>query len=294
MQFKNYYKILNVKKDASETEIKKSYRQLAKTWHPDKNPDDKTAEAKFKEIAEAYDVLSNPDKRKKFDDFISYENHQKRYSYKTTYKTTSKNQDAKRQEQEYSDFFKQFFNQKKSKQKYSYFKGDDLRGKITIDLEEAYAGSVRVLNVGGGKLRLKIKPGIQQDQILRIPEKGKVSKYGGKSGDLFVRIVIKPHPVYKRDENNLNRVVFTDIYKIILQEKIMLRTFRNDISIAIPQDIEFGKSIRLKGLGMPLYNNPEKFGDLYIIVKYKLPKITTKRELELYKELKQIFVKKRK
>ncbi len=289
MQFKDYYKILGVEKNTDSETIKKAYRRLAKEWHPDKNPENPKSEDKFKEIAEAYDVLSDTDKRKKFDDFISIgqpksntqttaSQHQRTYSRKKT-----------ADESDFSDFFKQFFNNRQQqKDKTDYLKGEDLRGKISIDLEEAYLGSVRILNMGDEKLRLNIKPGIEDDQILKIEGKGKQSRFGGKNGDLFVRIAVAKHPVFQREGNDLKTELTSNLYSLLLQEKIPVKTFKGEILVQLPPNLDYGQSIRLKNLGMPIYGSDNKFGDLYLTIKFNLPKNITEKEKQLLRELQKI------
>ena len=282
MDFKNYYKILAVDKNADEDVIKKAYRKLAKQWHPDKNPDNKKAEEKFKEISEAYDVLSDVTKRQKFDDFINVSKSNTSYSYRNASDFT-----GKEYEPEFSEFFKQFF-RKKGRKKYSYFKGDDLRGKITIELEEAYNGSTRVINTDEGKIRIKIKPGIESEKILKIPKKGKLSKYDGETGDLFIRIAVNKNNSYTRKGDNLVKKRIIDIYTAILGGEITVSTFKGNIKVKIPEDYQFNKKLRIKGYGMPVYNKPNQFGDLYLDLNYNLPQNITTEERSLLLKLKNI------
>lgn len=282
MNFKDYYKILGVDKNTDENEIKKAFRKLAKQWHPDKNPGNKKAESKFKEISEAYDVLSDSLKRKKFDDFININTSNTTYSYKN-----AKDFTTEKYETEFSDFFKQFF-KKRSKKKYSYFKGDDLRGKITINIREAYTGSIRVINTSNEKIRIKIKPGITNDKILKVKGKGKPSKYGGENGDLFIRIVIAKDNLYERRKNDLIKKEVIDVFTAILGGEISVSTFKGKIKVKIPPNFKFDKRLRLKGFGMPDYNNPDKFGDLHLDLKYKLPEFVSDEEQILLRRIKEI------
>jgi curved DNA-binding protein len=287
VNFKDYYKILDVSKDSTEEDIKKAYRKLAKKYHPDKNPDNKKAEETFKEVSEAYDVLSNQEKRKKFDDFISVSNEKKTYAYSNRpEKETTEN------EPEYSDFFKQFFKKTSSKRKYSFFKGDDLRGKITIDLAEAYDGSVRIINTDEGKIRIKIKPGISNDMILKIDGKGKKSLYGGENGDLYIRIVVNEKEPYTRNGNDLTKTEFVDIYTAILGEEFSVSTLKGNVRVKIPEHYSYANKLRIKGFGMPIYDSPNRFGDLYLDIKLKLPENLSSEEKTLIKKLREIKTRK--
>ncbi len=281
MQFKDYYKTLNISENAEPDEIKKTYRKLAKIWHPDRNEGNKESSEKFKEIVEAYEVLSDPIKRKNFDELYGAKKRTKKYNYQ--------NNDTfqKQKNTEYSDFFKQFFS-KKGKKKYSYLKGNDMRGKITISLYEAYFGSTRILNINSKELRLKIKPGVENNTILKITGMGKISKFGGQNGDLFVRIIVNKDNEYIRNKNDLTKTVFVDIFTAILGDKLKVKTFKKEINISVPQNFDSVNKLRIKGFGMPIYNNSEQYGDLYLDIRYKLPKKLREREIKLLKELQKL------
>jgi curved DNA-binding protein len=292
MIFKDYYKILGLTKTASQDDIKKAYRKLAMVYHPDKNDGDKESEEKFKEIVEAYEVLSNPEKRAEFDGFLGKKTQTQNYTY--SYKSKQSTQDdlfwddllLKYKKGPFSEFFRKFFDKKASS---GIFKGDDIKGKVTIDLEEAYLGSTRILNVQNEKLRLQIKPGTRSEQILKVTGKGKKSPVAsGTHGDLYVRISVKEHDVFKQIDNDLFTNLEVDIYTILLGGKVQIKTLKGDIYIEIPQGTSYGKQLRIKGLGMPDYDKPETFGDLYVKVLYSVPKNLTQKEKDLLNELYQI------
>ena len=308
MQFKDYYKILEVDSNATAEQIKKSYRRLAMTYHPDRNPGNKSAEDMFKDINEAYDVLSNPEKRKKFDimrdgknnttDFYtknssSYYNKYSSGSTSSSSKSANKaKKDAddfdldleyfKKKTSEYSDFFNNFFRNS------TLFKGDDFTGSINITLQEAYTGSKRIIEILGQKLRISIQPGIADDQLLKIPEQGYPGIAGGKKGDLYVRVKIDKDNFFTRRGDELFTEIYVDIFKVILGGEILLRTLSGDIKITIPQGIEYGKQLRVKGKGMPVYNVPGMFGDLFVKVKYFIPKNMTPEQIDLIKQAAEI------
>ncbi len=314
MLFKDYYKILGVKEDASEDEIKKKYRELAMLFHPDRNQGDKKAGEKFREIAEAYDVLSDKQTRTDFDNLLGSRNRAgsrktssqyRSYTndFKNPYTTRTVNyqtddtmedvwKDFKKdfKGSQFSEFFKTFFDKKESKNKTEnsskVFKGKDIMGKITIDLNEAYSGSKRILKINGEKLRLTVKPGIENDQILKVKGKGNASKYPyGEAGDLFVRFFVKPHKLFKRKQNDLYMDLNVDIYTIMLGGEEKINSLKGNVSIKIPAGTPFGKTLRLKRLGMPIYNTENSFGDLYVKIKYSIPKNLSKKELDMLKEL---------
>ncbi len=315
MQFKDYYKILGVKPDASLDEIKKAYRRLALQYHPDKNQGDKKAEEKFKDIAEAYDVLSDPEKRKKYDmiynggkgpgagfggfgdfDFGNFSGGgaggPKYYYY-----TTGADDDFDLKDifgnfefGGFSDFFKQFFGgmgaKGKRQKQYVDKKGEDIHARVQITLGEAYSGTERILLVNGQKLRIKLKPGVRNDQLLRIKGKGKPSLYpDGEPGDLYVRVEILPHPFFKRQGDDLYTDVEVNVLKALIGGKVKIRTLKGtDVVVPIPAGVPYGHTLRLKGLGMPNYEHPHRHGDLYVRVKYKIPTDLTPEEKKLIEQ----------
>ncbi|MCQ2973822.1 MAG: HSP40/DnaJ peptide-binding protein [Bacteroidales bacterium] len=185
----------------------------------------------------------------------------------------------------YSEFFNNFFKNS------SLFKGDNFTGKINISLQEAYTGSTRILNVLGNELRLKIKPGISDDTLLKIPEQGYPGVAGGRRGDLYVRVGVTPDPLFTRRGDELFTEVYVDIYTILLGGYIMISTLSGNIKIAIPQGIEYGKQLRIRSKGMPVYNTPGVYGDLFVKVKYSLPKNISDKEKELIEQLRDLRTK---
>ena len=295
MQFKDYYQILGVKPDASLDEIKKAYRRLALKYHPDKNPGDKQAEEKFKDIAEAYDVLSDPEKRKKYDmiynggkgpgagfgdfggfgggNYYYYSGGGQDFDLGDIFGDFSSGGG-------FSEFFKQFFGgmgRKKTKQK---IKGDDLYARVEITLSEAYTGTERIIMVNGEKLRIKLKPGVRHDQLLRIRGKGNPSPVpNGQPGDLYVRVSILPHPFFERRGDDLYTNAEVNVLKALVGGKIKIRTLKGtEVKVPIPAGVKNGHVLRLKGLGMPNYEHPHHYGDLYVKVNLKVPQDLNDKE----------------
>ncbi len=305
MIFKDYYKILGVKPDATKDEIKKAYRKLAILYHPDKNQGDKAAEEKFKEVAEAYEVLSDDQKRREFDNLRTFgRTRRKTYNYdfddfnQPAYKRYYTHDDPSKLWEEFirdynlknfkfSDFFKNFFyNRNKNK-------GQDRTAKLTITFDEAYHGSTRLIKIDGKKFRLKIKPGIKDEQMLKIKGKGLPPRTpDGEPGDLYLRIKIKPHDKFIRKGDDIYTEIYVDIYKVLLGETEVIESPKGNIKIKIPQGIPYGKKLRIKGLGFPNYENPRQRGDFYVKIKYKIPKTLTEDEKQLLKKLQNINAKK--
>lgn len=294
MIFQNYYKILEVSSTATDEELKKAYRTLAKKYHPDKNAGDKQAEEKFKQLVEAYQVLTNADKRAKYDDFLTNKQAQAKTRSNTQNKTEGRHSQTKTENSNtgFSEFFNQFFGDKKSNQQASESVYDK-RGKVTIELEESFKGSVRILNMQTEKLRLTIKPGIKNDQILKISGHGS-PKPNGERGDLYVRIVIKDHALFKRVNNDLFTNLYVDIYSILSGGKMTINTLRSQVQLKIPELTPDKKVFRVPEHGMPYYDNPTQHGNLYVTVHHRWPSHITPEEKKLLAKLQKIQSRKRK
>ena len=312
MDYKDYYKILGVDKKATQAEIKKAFRKLALKYHPDKNPGNKAAEDKFKELSEANEVLSEPDKRKKYDEMGSnwkqYENAGPGAGYQQ-WGGSPGGGGRSRVEYEgdlgdmfgggagFSDFFKQFFGgsyegggfqsggRGRGTRQQRTIKGQDYQAEMNISLEEAYNGVSRIINVNTEKLKINIKPGVTDGQSLRVKGKGSAGQNGGQNGDLYLTIKVNPHHLFTRKDNDLYCEVPLDIYTALLGGNLKVYTFKGDLNIKIPKETENGKTFRLKGIGMPEYESNSRFGDLYVKVSLSLPKNLSKEELALFKKL---------
>lgn len=300
MSFKDYYKILGVEKNASSEEIKKAYRKLAIKYHPDKNSGNKQAEEKFKEISEANEVLSDSEKRKKFDEIgENWNSYQKNQSGQDDFdwsKWTNRRQERSRtysneensfsNEEQFSDFFETVFGEKYGGKKIKKpSKGNDYEAELEISLEEAHNGTSRQLEIGGEKLKITLKPGIKDEQILKLKEKGGMGLNSGPRGDVYLKIYVKTHPHFERKDDDLYCEIPVELYTMILGGKVLIQTLKGNIRIDIPKETNNGKLVRLKGLGMPKYGQEKVFGDLYAKIKVILPKNLSEDELTLFKQL---------
>ena len=305
MDFKDYYKILGVDKKASMDEIKKAYRKLALKYHPDKNPNNKAAEDKFKEINEANEVLSDPEKKKKYDElgtnFNQYRQQGSREDSFDWSKWTSGNQrrsnsfsgeEAFGNEGEFSSFFESVFGGNFNRRGNAKTKGQDYRAEIEVSLEDAYHGRESRIEVNGKTLEMKLKPGIKNGQVLRIKEKGGPGMNGGPKGDIYLTLIIPEHPHFERREDDLYCNAPVELYTAVLGGKQLVITLKGNIRIDIPADTDNGKVLRLKGLGMPKFGKLNEFGDLYAKIAIMLPKNLTEKEINLFKELQQLRNKK--
>lgn len=320
MEYKDYYKALGVSKNASQDDIKKAYRKLAREYHPDANPNDKKAEEKFKEISEAYEVLSDPEKRKQYDQLgadwhkyqqagaggngagFGFEDFMRQQEFgggsggsRRTYTTYEGNFEDFFGAGGFSDFFESFFGgggfggQTRSKSGFGgqqkAFKGQDLKADFEISLADAYEGADKVINVQGQQLRLKLKPGIQNQQTLRLKGKGSKGMNGAQAGDLLLTIHIKEAPGYERKGNDLYVDMPVDLYTAVLGGENYFNVFGHQLKLKIPAGTQGGTVLRLKDKGFPEYNNPSKRGDLYAKVQINIPKKLSKQEKSYFQSL---------
>jgi curved DNA-binding protein len=305
MEFKDYYKILGVDKKASTDEIKKAYRKLAMKYHPDRNPDDKSAEEKFKEISEANEVLSDAEKRKRYDQLGS---NWKQYQPGAggfggdfsqfghgggQYRTSGNFEDMFGNMSGFSDFFESFFGGSSSGgdrfKSHRTTKGADYEATLYIMLEEAYSGTTKEISIEGKKLRLKINPGTKDGKKLRLSKQGATSQSGGEKGDLYLTIKLQKHPFYEFDDSNLIYDLSIDLYSAVLGAKKKFKTLSSkNINLTIPPGTDSGQLFRIKGMGFPTEENANQFGDLIIRIKVELPKNLSSEEKKLFKTLSEI------
>lgn len=323
MEYKDYYKILGVGRNASQDEIKKAYRKLALKYHPDKTKGDKEAETKFKEISEAYEVLKDPEKRKKYDQFgQNWKQYQHAgagqggFDFSDFMRQRGRGRAHDWQEQSspfgdtfhfeevftgggggrtgFSDFFEALFGEEFRSARArprggrtASMRGQDVTAETTLTLEEAYHGTARIIQMNGKKVRVNIKPGIQDRQTLRLPGKGTAGSGGGQAGDLYLKIRINPHPVYKRDGNDLHKDVKVDLYKAVSGGKIEVETLKGKVKVDIPKKTQSGKVLRLPKLGMPVHNKPGEYGDLYLKFHIQIPEDLSEEDLKMFEQLKK-------
>jgi curved DNA-binding protein len=302
MDFKDYYKILGVEKTATTEEIKKVYRKLAIKYHPDKNPGNKAAEEKFKEINEANEVLSDPEKRKKYDELsTNWNSYQQKGAGRKAEDFdwsrwsnqqggqgfgTHRGEDIFGGEGDFSSFFESIFGGSGPQSRgRGPRKGSDYNTETDISLEEAYTGTSRRIELNDEVLDIKFKPGVKDGQVLRLRGKGGAGTNGGTRGDIYITVHIPEHPHYKRKENDLYCNAPVELYTAVLGGSQIIRTLKGNMRINIPKETENGKKLRLKGLGMPVFGKTGEYGDLYATIKIILPKNLSEEEIELFKKL---------
>lgn len=303
MTYKDYYKDLGVAKTATQTEIKKAYRTLANKYHPDKNNGDKSAEERFKVISEANQVLSDPVKRKKYDQFGADWKHYEEAGAKPggfdwskyansgggqTHRSSSHESNGMFDDQGVNDFFETLFGQRSSQRRGRrnvVTKGEDLVAETILSLEEAYNGAVRLIKLNDQTIRVTLKPGIADQQRLKIAGKGGRGIGGGSNGDLYLIIKIAPHPELHRKGNDLYSNLNVELYTAILGGKTQIKTLKGNITVDILKGTTNGKELRLRGLGMPVYGKKNEFGNLLVKVNIVLPEHLSEEETELFKKL---------
>lgn len=293
MAFIDYYKILGLEKNASEADIKKAYRKLARKYHPDVNPNDKTAEKKFKEINEANEVLSNPENRKKYDKYGKDWKHaeefekakQQHQSQRTSYGRASGFEDFS--ESDYSDFFESMFGGRAGGSRRTVkYKGQDYNAELHLDLKDVYTTHKRTLTINDKKIRLTIPAGVQNGQIIKIKGHGGPGMHGGPNGDLHIQFSIENHSKFKLDSTNLYTDIDLDLYTALLGGEIIINTFDDKkVKLKIKPETQNNTKVKLSGKGFPIYKQEGKYGDLFITYHIKLPTHLTEKEKELFKEL---------
>lgn len=296
MDFVDYYKILGISKGASEKEIKKAYRKLARKYHPDLNPDNKDAEKKFKEINEANEVLSHPENRKKYDKYgkdwmhgEEFEKARQQQSYqRQQYSGGAGGQDFSGGD--FSDFFESMFGGARgsSRQSSAQFKGQNLNANLELDLTEIYETHKKVLTLNGQKIRLTIPAGIENGQVIKIKGKGAKGMNGGPNGDLLIKFSILNNTKFKRDKENLYSTVHLDLYTALLGGEIMVDTFDGKVKLKITPETASNTKVKLKGKGFPIYKKEGKFGDLIITYQIDIPTKLSEKEKDLFKELQKL------
>jgi len=308
MQYKDYYKTLGVEKTVGKDELKKQYRRLARKYHPDVNTTDKDAGAKFAELSEAYNVLIDDEKRRKYDalgaDWQRYESSGQKEDFDWS-KYASQNRRREEEPKQTweggfgmgadpSDFFRTIFGQGFGSREGPRFdqKGQDLSAELALNLKEAYEGGTQILTIGADKIRIKLKPGIWDRQKIKIDGKGLPGRNGGESGDLYITFILQPHPEYRLDGVNLFKDIPLNIYSALLGATLTVQTISGKFEIKIPPETQNGTVFRMKAKGFPIYDKPGAQGDLFLRVQLRLPAKLTEQEKELFRELAKIRTEK--
>lgn len=298
MEFIDYYKVLGISKNATEAEIKKAYRKLARKLHPDINPDDKEAHAKFQQLNEANEVLGNPEKRKKYDKYgKDWERGEEYDQYQR------QNANSNRQQQsggfgggggDFSDFFSSMFGGQSSGGNRSQpkYRGQDFNAQLQIDIKEAAKTHKKELTVNGKNIRITIPAGIEDEQTIKINGYGGPGRNSGPNGDLLITFSIVNTTPFKRVGNDLYLSQDLDLYTAILGGEITITDFyEGKLKLKVASGTQNGTKVRLKGKGFPVYKKEDAFGDLYVTYDIKIPTHLSEKEKTLFEELAQLTIK---
>ena len=291
MAYIDYYKILGVSKTATDSDIKKAYRKLARKYHPDLNPNNKEAEKKFKEINEANEVLSNTENKKKYDAYgehwqnaEAYEQAKQQQEYQRRAQSTSGNYS----EQDFSDVFGSMFGDSSSRKRSVKYRGHDFNAEMQLDIKDVYKTQKRTLTVNGKNIRITIPAGVENGQIIKIRGHGGKGFNNGPNGDLYIQFSIKNTSQFRRDGHNLYLSVDVDLYKSVLGGDIMVHTFDGKVKLKVKPETQNGTKVKLKGKGFPKYKKEGEFGDLFVTYNIKTPKNLSTKEKELFTELSKL------
>lgn len=290
--FIDYYKILGVDKNATPKEIKSAYRKLARKLHPDLNPNDKDAKRKFQEVNEANEVLSDPEKRKKYDQYGEDWKHAEEYKNAQQYQeqaSASRGQSYRtvQDEGEFSDFFESLFGGfgGTGRSRQIKFRGEDYNAELHLELTDAFETHQQTLTVNNKKIRITIPAGIENGQTIKIAGHGGQGMNGGPNGDLYITFQMANHPKFRRSGNDLYTSADLDLYTAVLGGEITIDTLDGKVKLKVKPETQNGSKIKLKGKGFPVYKSKGQYGDLYVTYKIRIPTGLTEKEKELFYEL---------
>jgi curved DNA-binding protein len=292
MTFIDYYKILRIGKTATPSDIKNAYRKLARKYHPDLNPNDKDAKANFQQINEANSVLSDPEKRKKYDQYGKDWQHAEQFEHAKQYQDQSSNYreqkySGAKSEGDFSDFFESMFggaaNASRSRQ--VRFRGEDYNAQLQLNLIDTFKNHQQTLTVNGKNIRITIPAGIENGQTIKIAGHGGQGINGGPNGDLFITFSIINHPKFKRLGNNLYATVELDLYTAVLGGEITVDTLDGKVKLNVKPETQNNSIIKLKGKGFPVYKKEGQSGDMYLTFSIKIPTNLTGKQKALFAEL---------
>jgi curved DNA-binding protein len=299
MAFIDYYQVLGIDKKASEKDIKNAYRKLARKFHPDLNPNDAEANKKFQQLNEANEVLSDPEKRKKFDQYGE------NWQHGAEYEAQAKQQRQNRQQSSYaggqssgfegfddndgsfSDFFQSMFGNRggASSGRQTKYRGQDYNSELQLTLKEVAETHKQALTVNGKNIRITIPAGVENGQVIKIAGHGGAGSNGGPAGDLYITFLVADDPRFKRDGSDLYFTAKLDIYTAILGGEVTVETLTGKVKIKVKPETQNGTKVKLKEKGMPVYKKENQFGDLYVTYDIQIPLNLTEKQKKLFEEL---------
>lgn len=310
MAYIDYYKALGVDKSATQDDIKKAFRKLARKYHPDLNPNDPSAKDKFQEINEANEVLSDPEKRKKYDEYgehwkhaDEFEKQKQQYgaggfgsrtggfgsSGNGSYWYSSNGEEGFGDAGGFSDFFEELFGHRGAgagSRRGAGFRGQDYNAELQLSLREAAVTHKQVLNVNGKNIRITVPAGIANGQTIKLRGHGAPGVNGGPDGDLYITFIIPDDPVFKRLGNDLYVTAPLNLYTAVLGGEETVDTLNGKVKLKVKPETQNGTKVRLKGKGFPVYKEEGKFGDLIVTYNITIPTNLTEHQKELFRQLK--------
>ena len=289
MDYVDYYKILGIPKTASTSEIKTAYRKLARKHHPDLNPNDKEANRKFQQLNEANEVLSNPENRKKYDQYGKDWKHADQFEQAQQ----NRQQHSSRGGQssaggfggDFSDFFESMFGGAQGARGQTKYRGQDYNAELQLSLLDAYKTHQQTITVNGKNIRITIPAGIEDGQVIKLKEHGAPGVNGGPNGDLYITFMILNQSKFKRLKNDLFTIVDLDLYTAVLGGEITVETLSGKVKLKVHPETQNGSKTKLRGKGFPIYKKEGEFGDMYITYNILIPTNLTEQQKELFGQL---------
>jgi len=312
MAFIDYYKVLGLDKNASQEDIKKAYRKLARKLHPDLNPNDQAAKQKFQQVNEANEVLSDPEKRKKYDQYGEHWQHADEIEARQRQQQQYQQQGrggaggfgnaggwqtysgdfgdfAGAGDDRFSDFFESLFGQQAAGSRggrAQAFRGQDINAELPLPLREAAATHKQTFTVNGKQVRITIPAGVANGQKIKLKGYGGPGANGGPAGDLYITFIIEDDPNFKRLGDDLYTDVTIDLYTAVLGGEVTVQTLNGQVKLKVKPGTQPGEKVRLKGKGFPVYKEENRHGDLFVSYQVTLPTALTERQKELFEQLK--------
>jgi len=295
MVFVDYYKILGIDKSATPKDIKNAYRKLARKHHPDLNPNDKDAKKNFQLVNEANEVLSDPEKRKKYDEYGNDWQHAEEFEKQKQYRHPEDSGSGSRGTRnsgaqyrgDFSEFFESMFGGSggSGRGRPMKYRGEDYTSELHLELVDAYTTHHQTISVNGKKIRITVPAGIENGQIIKISGHGGHGVNGGPNGDLYITFSIANHSIFKRLGDNLYATIDLDLYTAVLGGEFILETLSGKVKLKVKPETQNGSKVKLKGKGFPVYKNEGQFGDLLLTYSIKIPTNLSDKQKELFTQL---------
>ncbi|WP_290794018.1 J domain-containing protein [Flavihumibacter sp. UBA7668] len=288
MSYIDYYKVLGVAKTATEEEIRTAYRKLARKHHPDLNPNNPEAVKLFQQINEANEVLSDPEKRKKYDQYGADWKHADQFEEARKQQSGAFGSSQHFGSEDYSDFFASMFGGSGAtggSRRQSRYRGQDIHATLSLNLSEVYQTHKQTFTINGKNIRITIPAGIEQGQEIKLAGHGGLGVNGGPNGDLYISFDIKNDTAFQRKGNDLYLDQPVSLYKALLGGEEVIETLSGKLKLKLAPETQNGTKVRLKGKGFPIYKQEGSYGDLYISWQVQLPTQLSEKEKQLFEEL---------